>query len=197
LQICTIFLHSPNTEENMSNLTIHGTTVVAVRHNGQVAIGADGQATMGNTVAKNNIKKVRRLSSGKIIVGFAGSTADAFTLLERFEEKLNAHGQNMKRAAIELAKDWRTDRYLRRLEAMLITVNKDEILVISGTGDVLEPDSDVTAIGSGSMFAQSAALALKKHAPHLTAEEMVTESLHIAADICIYTNHNLTIEVAS
>ncbi len=196
MQYCTILLHSPNIGKNMSNLTMHGTTVVAVRHNGQVAIGADGQATMGNTVAKNNIKKVRRLSMGKIIVGFAGSTADAFTLLERFEEKLNAHGQNMKRAAIELAKDWRTDRYLRRLEAMLITVNKDEILVISGTGDVLEPDSDVTAIGSGSMFAQSAALALKKHAPHLTAEEMVTESLHIAADICIYTNHNLVIEVA-
>ena len=178
----------------MSNQIIHGTTVVAVRHNGQVAIGADGQATMGNTVAKNNIKKVRRLSAGKIIVGFAGSTADAFTLLERFEEKLNAHGQNMKRAAIELAKDWRTDRYLRRLEAMLITVNKDEILVISGTGDVLEPDSDVTAIGSGSMFAQSAALALKKHAPHLSAEEMVREGLNIAADICIYTNHNFVIE---
>lgn len=180
----------------MSNLQMHGTTVVAVRHNGQIAIGADGQATMGNTVAKNNIKKIRKLSGGKIIVGFAGATADAFTLLERFEEKLNAHGQNMKRAAIELAKDWRTDRYLRKLEAMIITVNKEEILIISGTGDVLEPDSEVASIGSGSMFAQSAALALKKHASHLTAEEMVTESLHIAADICIYTNHNLNVEVA-
>jgi len=197
LQICTLFLHSPKIEKNMSNLAMHGTTVVAVRHNGQVAIGADGQATMGNTVAKNNIKKIRKLSAGKIVVGFAGSTADAFTLLERFEEKLSAHGQNMKRAAIELAKDWRTDRYLRRLEAMLITINKDEILLVSGTGDVLEPDSDVAAIGSGSMFAQSAALALKKHASHLTAEEMVRESLNIAADICIYTNHNLTIEVAN
>jgi ATP-dependent HslUV protease, peptidase subunit HslV len=180
----------------MSNLQMHGTTVVAIRHNGQIAIGADGQATMGNTVAKNNIKKIRKLSAGKVIVGFAGGTADAFTLLERFEEKLNAHGQNMKRAAIELAKDWRTDRYLRKLEAMMITVNKEELLIISGTGDVLEPDSEVASIGSGSMFAQAAALALKKHAPHLTAEEMVKESLHIAADICIYTNHNLTIEVA-
>jgi ATP-dependent HslUV protease, peptidase subunit HslV len=173
---------------------IHATTVIAILHNDEVAIGADGQATLGNTVAKSNVKKIRKLSNGKIITGFAGSTADAFTLLERFEEKLNAYGQNMKRAAIELAKDWRTDRYLRRLEAMLITATKDEILMISGTGDVIEPDNGVAAIGSGSMYAQSAALALKKHAPHLTAEEMVRESLHIAADICIYTNHNLVIE---
>ncbi len=173
---------------------IHATTVLAVLHNGQVAIGADGQATMGNTVAKSNVKKIRKLSHGKIITGFAGSTADAFTLLERFEEKLNAYGQNMKRGAIELAKDWRTDRYLRRLEAMLITANKDELLVISGTGDVLEPDSGVASIGSGSMYAQAAALALTKHAPHLTARQIVEEALHIAADICIYTNHNLVIE---
>ncbi|MCU0445295.1 MAG: ATP-dependent protease subunit HslV [Microscillaceae bacterium] len=173
---------------------IHATTVIAILHNGEVAIGADGQATLGNTVAKSNVKKIRKLSNGKIITGFAGSTADAFTLLERFEEKLNAFGQNMKRAAIELAKDWRTDRYLRRLEAMLITATKDEILMISGTGDVIEPDNGVAAIGSGSMYAQSAALALKKHAPQLSAEEMVRESLHIAADICIYTNHNLVIE---
>jgi len=169
--------------------------VLAVLHNGQVAIGADGQATMGNTVAKSNVKKIRKLLDGKIITGFAGSTADAFTLLERFEEKLGAYGGNMKRAAIELAKDWRTDRYLRRLEAMLITASKDELLVVSGTGDVLEPDNNIAAIGSGSMYAQSAALALKKHAPQLSAEEIVRESLNIAADICIYTNHNLTIEV--
>jgi ATP-dependent HslUV protease subunit HslV len=175
-------------------IKIHSTTVVAIVHNGQVAIGADGQATMGNTVAKSNVKKIRKLFDGKIIVGFAGSTADAFTLLERFEEKLNAHGQNMRRGAIELAKDWRTDRYLRRLEAMLITANKEEVLIVSGTGDVIEPDHQVAAIGSGSMYAQSAALALKKHAPHLTAEEMVRESLNIAADICIYTNHNLIVE---
>ena len=173
---------------------IHSTTVIGIIHNGQVALGADGQATMGNTVAKSNVKKVRTLLNGKIITGFAGSTADAFTLLERFEEKLNSYGGNLKRAAIELAKDWRTDRYLRKLEAMLIVAAKDELLVISGTGDVLEPDNHVAAIGSGAMYAQSAALALKKHAPHLTAEEMVRESLTIAADICIYTNHNLVIE---
>jgi ATP-dependent HslUV protease subunit HslV len=173
---------------------IHATTVLAVLHNGQVAIGADGQATMGNTVAKSNVKKIRKLSNGKIITGFAGSTADAFSLLERFEEKLAAYGGNMKRAAIELAKDWRTDRFLRRLEAMLIAASKEEVLVISGTGDVLEPDNGIASIGSGSMFAQSAATALIKHAPHLTAEEIVTESLHIAADICIYTNHNLIVE---
>ena len=175
-------------------VSIHSTTILAVRHNGQIAIGGDGQATMGNTVAKSNVKKIRRLQDGKILTGFAGSTADAFTLLDRLDEKLNSYGGNMKRAAIELAKDWRTDRYLRKLEAMLIAVNKEEILVISGTGDVLEPDNDVAAIGSGSMYAQSAALALKKHAPHLTAEEMVREGLTIAADICIYTNHNLVIE---
>jgi ATP-dependent HslUV protease, peptidase subunit HslV len=173
---------------------IHATTVVGIVHNGQVSLGADGQATMGNTVAKSNVKKVRSLMGGKVLTGFAGSTADAFTLLERFEEKLNAYGGNLKRAAIELAKDWRTDRYLRKLEAMLIVAAKDELLVISGTGDVLEPDNQVAAIGSGSMYAQAAALALKKHAPHLTAEEMVRESLHIAADICIYTNHNLVVE---
>ncbi len=173
---------------------IHATTILAVQHNGQIAIGGDGQATMGNTIAKSNVKKIRKLQEGKILTGFAGSTADAFSLLDRFEEKLSAYGGNMKRAAIELAKDWRTDRYLRKLEAMLIAASKDEILIISGTGDVLEPDHQVAAIGSGSMYAQSAALALKKHAPHLTAEEMVRESLNIAADICIYTNHNLVIE---
>jgi len=173
---------------------IHSTTILAVMHNHQVAIGGDGQATMGNTVAKSNVKKIRKLQDGKILTGFAGSTADAFTLLDRFEEKLNAYGGNMKRAAIELAKDWRTDRYLRKLEAMMIAVSKDEILVISGTGDVLEPDHQVAAIGSGAMYAQSAALALKKHAPQLSAEEMVRESLNIAADICIYTNHNLIVE---
>lgn len=174
--------------------SIHSTTILAVRHNGQVAIGGDGQATMGNTVAKSNVRKIRKLQDGKVLTGFAGSTADAFTLLDRFDEKLNAYGGNMKRAAIELAKDWRTDRYLRRLEAMLIAVAKDELLIVSGTGDVLEPDHDVAAIGSGAMYAQAAALALKKQATHLSAEEMVRESLNIAADICIYTNHNLVIE---
>ncbi len=173
---------------------LKSTTVIAVKHNGSVAIGADGQATIGNTVAKSNVKKIRKLQDGKILTGFAGSTADAFTLLERFDEKLNSYGANMKRAAIELAKDWRTDRYLRRLEAMLIVANNEEILILSGTGDVLEPDHGIAAIGSGSMYAQAAALAMKKHAPKLSAEEIVKESLHIAADICIYTNHNIIVE---
>ena len=171
------------------------TTVLAVLHDGKIAIGADGQATMGNTVAKSNVRKIRKLQGGEIIAGFSGSTADAFTLVDRIEEKLNSYGGNMKRAAIELAKDWRTDRYLRRLEAMIILANRNELLIVSGTGDVLEPDNDIAAIGSGSMYAQSAALALKKHAPQLSAREIVVESLGIAADICIYTNNNLIIEV--
>ncbi len=178
----------------MKHPSIHATTVLALLKDGQLAIGADGQATFGNTVAKSNVRKVRKLQDGKIAVGFAGSTADAFTLMERFDEKLGAYGGNMKRAAIELAKDWRTDRFLRRLEAMMIVANKEEVLILSGTGDVIEPDHQLAAIGSGSMYAQSAALALLKHAPQLSAEEIVRESLHIAADICIYTNHNLVLE---
>ena len=172
---------------------IHATTVLGIIHNGQVALGADGQATMGDTIAKGNVKKVRKLSDGKIITGFAGSTSDAFTLLERFEEKLNMYRTNLRRAAIELAKDWRTDRYLRKLEAMLIVMDKEEGLIVSGTGDVLSPEDQVISIGSGSNYAKSAALALKRHAPHLTAEEMVREALTVAADICIYTNHNFEI----
>lgn len=178
----------------MKSPEIHSTTVIAIRHNGGVAIGADGQATMGNYIAKSNVRKIRKLQEGKVIAGFAGSTADSFTLLERFDEKLSSYGGNMKRAAIELAKDWRTDRFLRRLEAMLIVANKDEVLILSGTGDVIEPDNDIAAIGSGSMYAQSAALALKKFSPDLSAEDIVKESLTIAADICIYTNHNFIIE---
>ena len=170
------------------------TTVLAIMHNGEVAMGADGQATLGNTIAKRNVNKLRKLLDGKIIAGFAGSTADSFTLLDRFDEKLQSYAGNMKRAAIELAKDWRMDRYLRRLEAMLVIATKTELLVLSGNGDVLEPDNQIAAIGSGSMYAQSSAVALKKHAPHLSAEEIVKESLSIAADICIYTNHNIIIE---
>ena len=173
---------------------VNSTTVLAISHNGEVVVGADGQATMGNYVAKSNVKKVRTLQDGKIVTGFAGSTADAFTLLERFDEKLSSYSGNMKRAAIELAKDWRMDRYLRRLEAMLIVANNEEVLILSGTGDVLEPDNQIAAIGSGSMYAQAAATALKKHAPQLSAEEIVRESLNIAADICIYTNHNLVVQ---
>ncbi|MCP3660640.1 MAG: ATP-dependent protease subunit HslV [Bacteroidetes bacterium] len=176
------------------------TTVIAVKHQveggseSSIAIGADGQATLGHTIAKSNVKKIRKLQDGKIITGFAGSTADAFTLLERFEEKLGSYSANMKRAAVELAKDWRTDKYLRKLEAMIIAINKDQLLIISGNGDVIEPDNDIASIGSGSMYAQSAALALKKYSPNLSAEEIVRESLKIAADICIYTNHNIIIE---
>ncbi|MDN3202602.1 ATP-dependent protease subunit HslV [Algoriphagus sediminis] len=173
---------------------IKSTTVVAIRHNGEVVVGADGQATMGNTVAKSSVKKLRVLQGGKIVTGFAGSTADAFTLLEKFEEKLGAFGNNMKRAAVELAKEWRMDRMLSKLEAMMIVADNEDILIISGTGDVIEPDLEIATIGSGSMYAQSAARALKKFAPSLTAEEMVRESLSIAADVCIYTNHNLIIE---
>jgi ATP-dependent HslUV protease subunit HslV len=175
-------------------IKIRSTTVLAVVHNGEVAIGADGQASMGNTVAKSNVRKIRKLLDGKIVTGFAGSTADAFTLLERFEEKLNAYGGNMTRSAIELAKDWRTDRYLRKLEAMLIVADKEGALIVSGTGDVLEPDLGICSIGSGSNYAQASARALVKHAPHMTAKQIVEESLHIAADICVFTNHNLIVE---
>lgn len=173
---------------------IHSTTVLGIIHNGQLALGADGQATLGNTVAKSNVNKIRKLNDGKIIAGFAGSTADAFTLLERFEEKLAAYGGNLKRSAIELAKDWRTDRYLRKLEAMLLVGNAEELLIVSGTGDVIEPENKIASIGSGSNYALSAGLAMRKHAPHLSARQMVEEGLNIAADICIYTNHNFVIE---
>ena len=179
----------------MAKIKMKSTTVLAVYHKGKMALGADGQATMGSTVAKSHVKKIRKLSEGTIITGFAGSTADAFTLLDRFDEKLSAFSGNLKRAAVELAKDWRRDKYLRQLEAMMIVADKNEMLVISGTGDVLDPDEDVASIGSGSQYAKSAALALKKHADHLTADEIVRESLIIAADICIYTNHNLVVEV--
>ena len=176
---------------------IHATTVLGIIHNGQVCLGADGQATLNNTVAKSNVKKVRRLYNDTVLAGFAGGTADAFTLMERFEQKLEQYRGQLKRAAIELAKDWRTDRYLRRLEAMLICADKNELLIISGTGDVLEPDYSIASIGSGSLYAQSAAIALKRHASHMSAEEMVRESLTIAADTCIYTNHNFSIETIS
>lgn len=176
---------------------LKSTTVVAIKHGGQVVIGADGQATLGNTIAKSSVNKIRKLQGGKIVTGFAGSTADAFTLLEKFEEKLGAYGNNMKRAAVELAKEWRTDRMLSKLEAMMVVADAEDILIISGTGDVIEPDLSIATIGSGSMYAQAAARAMKKYATHLTAEEMVRESLHIAADICIYTNHNIIIERVS
>jgi len=173
---------------------IHSTTVLGVIHNGKVALGADGQATLGNTVVKGNVMKLREMSNGQILVGFAGSTSDAFALLERFDEKLNMYRSNLKRAAIELGKEWRTDKYLRQLEAMLIAMDAESGLMISGSGDIIEPDDQVLAIGSGSNYARSAALALKKHASHLSAKEIVEASMQIAADICIYTNHNIEIK---
>lgn len=173
---------------------IKATTIIGVIHNGEAVIGADGQATLGSTIAKSNVNKIRRLAGGKILVGFAGSTADAFTLIDKYDKVLQSCNNNMKKAAVDLAKEWRTDKYLRNLEAMLVSLNASEILIISGAGDVLEPESSIAAVGSGSMYALSASLALKKNAPHLSAEEIVRESLSIAADICIYTNHNLIVE---
>ncbi len=170
----------------------HGTTILGVRRNGSVALGGDGQVTLGNTVMKGNARKVRRLYNDKVLAGFAGGTADAFTLFERFEGKLEKYG-NLTRAAIELAKDWRADRYLRRLEALLLVGDPDKLLVISGNGDVIEPEFEAAAIGSGGQFALSAARALLA-ASELPARDIVQRSLEIAADICIYTNRNLTIE---
>ena len=173
---------------------IHGTTVVGIFHQGVMALGADGQATLGDCIIKQNVQKIRTLQEFGVLVGFAGATADAFTLLERLEEKLNTYRSNLKRSAVALAKDWRTDKYLRRLEAMLIAADKENLLILSGSGDVIEPAHQVACIGSGGMYAQAAALSLKKHASQLSAKELVRESLHIAADICIYTNRNITIE---
>lgn len=172
---------------------IRSTTVVGIRHNGKVVLGSDGQATLGETVMKHRAQKVRPLYDGRILSGFAGSTADAFTLFERFEEKLQQYSGNVTRAAVELAKEWRTDRYLRRLEALLAVASSDRLLLISGTGDVIEPDDEVLSIGSGGPYALAAARALMKHAPELDARAIVEESLRIAADICIYTNANLTV----
>ena len=173
--------------------SLHGTTVLAVRRNGRVVIGGDGQVTLGSTVMKGNARKVRRLYQNRIIAGFAGGTADAFTLFERFEGKLDKHGGNLTRAAVELAKDWRTDRLLRRLEALLIVADLQTTFILSGTGDVIEPEHDLAAIGSGGAYAQAAAQALLAHSA-LDARTIVEQALKIAAGICIYTNENLTFE---
>lgn len=173
-----------------------GTTILSVRRDGKVVIGGDGQVTLGNTVMKGNARKVRRLYNDQVIAGFAGGTADAFTLFERFEGKLQTHNGNLVRAAVELAKDWRTDRMLRKLEALLAVADKDSSLIITGNGDVIEPEDNLIAIGSGGPFAQSAAKALLDNS-ELTAREIVEKSLNIAGDVCIYTNHNLTIEELS
>ncbi len=170
-----------------------GTTILSYRRDGQVVIGGDGQVSLGNTIMKGNARKVRRLYHGKVIAGFAGGTADAFTLFERFEAKLEKHQGNLTRSALELAKDWRTDRMMRRLEALLAVADEEASLIISGNGDVIEPEHGLIAIGSGGPFAQAAATALLQNTS-LSAREIVEKGLNIAADICIYTNHNLTIE---
>ena len=172
---------------------MRGTTIIAVRHNGRVVMGGDGQVSVGSTIMKHSANKVRRMYSNKVIGGFAGATADAFSLFSRFEEKLEKFQGNLPRSSVELAKDWRTDKLLRRLEAMLIVADKDHSFLISGNGDVIEADDGILAIGSGGMFAQSAAKALLKHS-QLNAREIVEEAMDIAQSVCVYTNSNLTIE---
>ena len=171
---------------------IHATTILAVRRDGRVAIGGDGQVTVGDTVMKANAVKVRALKGGKVLGGFAGTVADAFTLFEKFEEKLERHPNNLQRAAVELAKDWRSDRVLRRLEALLIVVDKETGFVLSGTGEIIEPDDGIFAIGSGGAYAQAAARALLKETA-LPAREIVQKALEIAGEICIYTNQRITV----
>ena len=172
---------------------IRGTTILSVRRGGKVVIGGDGQVSMGNTVMKGNARKVRRLYKGQVLAGFAGATADAFTLFERFEGKLEKHSGHLTRAAVEMAKDWRTDRMLRRLEALLCVADREASLIISGNGDVIEPENSLMAIGSGGSFAQAAARALLENT-ELSAREIVEKGLNIAADICVYTNHKLVLE---
>ena len=171
----------------------HGTTILSVRRNNRVVIGGDGQVSMGNTIVKSNARKIRRIYHNQIIAGFAGATADAFTLFELFEAKLEKHRGNLTRSAVELAKDWRTDKILRRLEALLAVADKNVSLIISGNGDVIEPEENIIAIGSGGNYALAAAKGLL-HNTELTAREIVTKSLQIAADICVYTNSNFTID---
>ncbi|MGB5454284.1 MAG: ATP-dependent protease subunit HslV [Sedimenticolaceae bacterium] len=172
---------------------IRGTTILSVRRAGKVVIGGDGQVSMGNTVMKGNARKVRRLYKGQVLAGFAGATADAFTLFERFEGKLEKHSGHLVRSAVELAKDWRTDRMLRRLEALLVVADREASLILTGTGDVVEPEDSLMAIGSGGSYAQAAARAMLD-TTELSAREVVERGLGIAADICVYTNHNLVIE---
>lgn len=175
--------------------TFHATTIFAIKHNGACAMAGDGQVTMGNAVVmKKTAKKVRRLYNGKVLAGFAGSVADAFTLYEKFEMKLEEYNGNLQRAAVELAKEWRSDKVLRKLEAMLIVMNKDALLLVSGTGEVIEPDDGILAIGSGGNYALAAGRALKKHAEHLSAKEIARAALEIAGDICVYTNDQLVVE---
>jgi len=176
----------------MSEIVFHATTILAVRRDGKTALGGDGQVTLGQTVIKSTAQKVRKLRDGKILAGFAGSVADAFTLFEKFEEKLERHPGNLSRAAVELAKEWRSDRYLRRLEALLAVADRESMYLLSGTGDVIQPDDEVIAIGSGGSYALAAARALKDHSD-LPAAEIVRRGLEIAGEICIYTNRNITV----
>ena len=177
----------------MKAVRIRSTTVLIVRRNGQVVVGGDGQVTMGNTVVKSTARKIRRLHDGKLVAGFAGSAADGITLFEKFEARLKEFGGNLTRAAVELAKDWRTDRALRRLEALLLVADREKTLLLSGTGDVIEPDGDAAAVGSGGSYALAAARALLE-ATTLSAREIAERALAIAGDICIYTNANRTFE---
>ncbi len=178
--------HNPN--------TFYATTILGIKHDGQIALAGDGQVTLGNTVMKHSAQKIRRLYNQKILAGFAGAAADAFTLFERFEEKLERYSGNLPRAAVELAKDWRSDRYLRRLEALLVVMDKNNIFIISGTGEIIEPDDGIAAIGSGGPYALAAARSLIKHSK-LSVEEIARESLQVAAEICIYTNEHIKVEV--
>ena len=176
-------------------MQFHATTICAVQHNGKGAIAGDGQVTFGNSmIMKGSAKKVRRLYRGQVAAGFAGSVADAITLFEKFESKLEEHHGNLQRSAVELAKEWRSDRVLRRLEAMLLVMNSSGLLLISGNGEVIEPDDGILAIGSGGNFALAAARALKRHAPDMTAKDMALAALETAAEICVFTNHNIIVE---
>lgn len=177
----------------MNSFELHATTVIGIVHNGKAAIACDGQATMDKTVMKSTVKKVRKLYNGKILAGFAGSTADAFTLFEKYEEKLNEYNGKMDRAAVELAKEWRKDKFLQKLQALLIVMDNSKSLIISGQGDVIEPDDEIATIGSGGSYALAAARGMLKHSPELSSKQIVEDALHIAADIDIYTNHNITI----
>jgi ATP-dependent HslUV protease subunit HslV len=179
----------------MSNsLTLHGTTILCLKKGDQIVIAADGQVSHGNTILKSTAKKLRTLYNKNIVAGFAGSTADALTLFEKLEAKLEKHSGHLQRSAVELARDWRTDKYLRRLEAMLIVADKDNILIITGNGDVVEPDGNVAAIGSGGLYALSAARSLLSIETNLSAEEIAMKSMNIAAEICVFSNHNIILE---
>ena len=182
------------TNNSTNTSSMEGTTILCLKKGKDVIIAADGQVSLGNSIMKSTARKLRTLSNNKIVAGFAGSTADAFTLFERLEAKLEKHSNQLVRSAVELAKDWRTDKYLRKLEAMLIVADKDNILIITGNGDVVEPEDNVAAIGSGGMFALSAARALKSINTKLSAEDIAIKSMNIAADICVFSNHNIITE---